>query len=779
MFPRRFDAFSACPPLRRHLRWSLPLLLIPFTLFAQAGGTIAGRVAGATGTPVAGAFILIDAGTRPLAQTDTDGRYRIAGVTLGTHTVVVRASGFAVNTRAVDVGAAPATADFTMSPTAATLSAVTVIGTRSDLAETRERAFQVAGAVAVIGPDEIRQTRQANLKDVLKFTPGVYVQPRFGAADESQISVRGSGLRNNFHARGINLLVNGMPYRNADGFTDFESLEMLTTESIQVYKGANALRYGGSTVGGAIDLDTKTGYSAAPLSAFVEGGGYGFHKEQLSSGASSGGFDYYASVAHTALDGFRSWSEQKRDRVNLHAGFRLSELADIRAFYLFAHIQEHLPGSVDRATLDSKPTSADPTNVSNLWGREYDLHHVGVQLRAQLTPTQRLEVSPYLQYRDIDHPIFEVINQLSHDVGVEVRYENTAPIGSRDNRLTLGFQPARESMHNRQYQNSKGLHGNLTRDEQDKATNLAFYFEDALSLSPRLSATVGARIDKSERTVLDYFLGNGNQSDTRTYTPVTPRAGLLYSLAGGGQLFANASRTVEPPLFLELSSFGNSGGFINLAAQDAWQYEIGARAQRLGFAWEASVYDIELKNEILNLNVRPFTGAPFTVPTYRNSPKTRHTGVELGASYQLPAAIFARGDVRDHLTARVAYTFGRFTYVDDPTYQSHDIPGAPRHYVNAELAYKHPSGFSLAPTFEWVPQAYYVNSENSVKNDAWANFGFRAEWAAERLGATAFIAGQNLADRVYSQSVQVDNAAGKFFEPADRRSFIAGFRIAR
>ena len=40
---------------------------------------------------------------------------------------------------------------------------------------------------------------------------------RFGAADETQFSIRGSGLRNNFHLRGVNILVNSMPYRLADG----------------------------------------------------------------------------------------------------------------------------------------------------------------------------------------------------------------------------------------------------------------------------------------------------------------------------------------------------------------------------------------------------------------------------------------------------------------------------------------------------------------------------------------------------------------------------------
>jgi len=132
---------------------------------------------------------------------------------------------------------------------------LTVIGSRTDLQETRANIEQVPGGIDLISSEEIQSSRQANLKDVLRLTPGVFVQPRFGAADESQISIRGSGLRNNFHARGINLLVNGMPYRNADGFTDFESLELLNTEAIEVYKGANALRYGGSTMGGGTTGD--------------------------------------------------------------------------------------------------------------------------------------------------------------------------------------------------------------------------------------------------------------------------------------------------------------------------------------------------------------------------------------------------------------------------------------------------------------------------------------------------------------------------------------------
>ena len=755
-------------------------LLLARGLTAQGTGAIAGQVySNASGVPVEAAIIVID--SIPRTQTDAQGRFRVEGLSAGEHTISVRRIGYAEWLMPATVRAgATHTMGIGLGSATNVLRPVTVIGTRTDLDQTREQMAEIPGGVSLVEAGEIRSTRQANLKDVLQFTPGVYVQPRFGAADEAQISVRGSGLRNNFHARGINLLVNGMPYRNADGFTDFESLELLTTEAIEVYKGANALRYGGSTMGGAINLDTKTGYSAEPISAFAQLGGYGFSKAQISSGRVLGDFNYYASYARTEMDNYREWSDQRRDRVNVHAGYRLGEQVDARTFYFFARVREHLPGALTRAEFDADPEDAVAINVADRWGRDYDLHHLGLQLRAQLSSNQRLEISPYTQYRDIDHPIFEVIAQVSRDYGAEIRYENTAPLAGRGNRFTLGVQPAYENMDNRQFVNEAGEHGTLSRDEKDEVRNLAVYAENSIDITNRLTALVGARWDYSKRTVEDFFLGNGDQSAERVFDPVSPRIGLLYQMRSGASLFANASHTVEPPLLLELSSFGNPGGFIDLDAQRAWQYEIGVRSARGLLQWELSLFDIELRNEILNINVQPFPGAPFTVPSYRNADETRHSGLEAGIAWRLPGAVFLGGaDVRDNLTARLAYTLASFSYVDDAAYGDNDLPGAPRHHVTAELKYWHPSGLSIAPTVEWVPSSYFVNSENTVENGSWSSLGVRAEWAIARAGVTAFVEGRNLLDEQYSGSVQVDNAAGRFFEPADRRSVYAGLRWSR
>jgi iron complex outermembrane receptor protein len=769
--------------VRRALGIGVALLIPPLAfspLAAQQTGAIDGVVRSATTDSVLGKALVSIEG-RPLnIQADAEGRFRVDSVPAGKVRITARLLGYTPAKQTVEVQAGEErVVELRLQPAAVHLAELTVIGTRADLEERRARLAQIPGSVALIESEEIRRTRQANFKDVLGFTPGVYVQPRFGAADESQISIRGSGLRNNFHARGINILVNGMPYRNADGFTDFESLELSNTESIEVYKGGNALRYGGSTLGGAINLETKTGYTAAPVEVSAEGGSYGFLKAQIASGATVGKLDYYGSYTRTTLDGYRDYAVQGRDRVNGHLGYVLSENTDIRGFYFFTRVNEQLPGALTAPELASTPTASNPANRADRWGRDYDLHHFGLQLRTQLGTGQRLEVSPYFQYRDIDHPIFQVINQQSRDYGAEARYENTLPLFGRTNRLTVGVQPSWLNMDNRQFVNEAGAHGELRKEQKDRAVGLAVYAENALALTPRLTAVAGFRLDHAIRKSHDQFLSDGDQSDHREFNPVLPKVGMLYAIPKlQGQVYANASRSFEPPLLLELNSL-TVPGFIDLAGQDAWQFELGVRGRSGVVSWDVAAYDVELKNEILNINVQPFTGAPFTVPTYRNAPRTRHYGIETGLEYAVQGGVFRREEKRDEARVRLAYTFARYRFLDDPDFEDNDIPGAPEHHLQAEVRYLHPSGFSLTPRVEWVPGSYFINSANTASNDGWATIGLRAEYDFDRLGLTAFAAGENLTDTRYSASVQVDNAAGRSYEPADGRGFYLGLRWSR
>ncbi|MEO8046485.1 MAG: Plug domain-containing protein [Nitrospirota bacterium] len=135
-----------------------------------------------------------------------------------------------------------------------TMKTVKVEGQRIENVNDVKKEFaRRPGSNILIEEKQIVQSRALNLQDVLQFAPGVRFQSRTGA-DEGQFSIRGTSLRNNFHHRGINILINGIYFGDADGFSDFESIDLLAYERIEVYKGANALRYGGNTIGGAINL---------------------------------------------------------------------------------------------------------------------------------------------------------------------------------------------------------------------------------------------------------------------------------------------------------------------------------------------------------------------------------------------------------------------------------------------------------------------------------------------------------------------------------------------
>jgi iron complex outermembrane receptor protein len=91
-------------------------------------------------------------------------------------------------------------------------------------------------------------------------------------------------LRNNFHHRGINILINGIFFGDADGFSDFESIDLLAYERIEIYKGANALRYGANSIGGAINFVPRTGYNASTIQMRMLAGSFGLVSGQVSSG---------------------------------------------------------------------------------------------------------------------------------------------------------------------------------------------------------------------------------------------------------------------------------------------------------------------------------------------------------------------------------------------------------------------------------------------------------------------------------------------------------------
>jgi iron complex outermembrane receptor protein len=665
----------------------------------------------------------------------------------------------------------------------------------------------------LIEEKEIKESRSLNLDDVLRFAPGVRFQSRFGA-DEGQFQIRGTSLRNNFHHRGINILINGIYFGDSDGFSDFESIDLLAYDRIEVYKGANALRYGANTIGGAINFVPRTGYTSSIAQVRGQGGSYGLYMGQVSSGQVTQPFkvgnhsstaDYYVSVSGMHMDGFQSNGQQARQRLNANFGVQLGEHQEIRAYILQANVAERLPGALttqqlfaDRQEAGGRTPGANPAggtffscNLSNeacKYGRYYNLQRIGVAYRYEFAANQFVEVVPYYSYQWVDHPIFQTIRQDNYNVGGEIRYSNSNRFFGMNNLLVIGHQPRYGDQHQRRFVNRNGALGAETQNAFLRTTYFGTYAEDQLDLTERFTVVVGGRWDYSNRKgIVQGFspVGAPTQNALSTLTStqqpgvqfdaINPKVGFVYRTTETSQLYFNASRAYEPPINLELlSAFNPNGtantGFLKLEAQYAWQVEMGHRGHTADgrYQWDATIYDLEMEREIL-------TNVVNNSNTFMNARGSRHTGMELGGALVAARGLFAKagdgeGRGSDQLTLRGMYTWSHFVFTQEvrgaltaggPTdtliaKAGNFVAGAPQHSLAAEVRYDHPRGWWLAPNMEWVPMGIYVDYLNTAKAPAYAVFNMKAGWDYSK-NLRFYAEGRNLTDKTYAGAVVVND----------------------
>jgi iron complex outermembrane recepter protein len=695
-----------------------------------------------------------------------------------------------------------ATAAFAQEPPPAppppppTLTPVVVEGPRiypertSTTEEAREEIQStVPGGAEVIGQKTIDESLAATLKNVLDFVPGVLVRPRFGLADESQFSIRGSGLQNNFHGRGVNFLFNGYIYGQADGFTDYESIELMDVKRIEVYKGANALRFGANSIGGAVNFITKTGYDAAPFELWSEGGSWGFFKQHNATGQVYGPFDFYGGATVTGLEGYRQHSQQQRYRFNTSYGWDFGGGTTARFDLGFVRNQENLAGALTRQQFEADPRQRNPATAFANEQRNYNYPNGAFTFRLPLTPNQQLVSLTQLNYQDLFHPLaFAIIDQTTYNWSQEVRYVNTASLFGHGNLVTAGFQYFGTRQNSSQQQNlGDAKAGALIKNEFADAFNYGLYGEDVFNVTRAVSLVAGLRLEYSTRAIHDRLFSDpfpdvdGNDTGSVDFFGATPKLGVIWQVTPSIQVYGNASRAYQPPLLLELTAPGNIPGSItDLQATKAWQFEIGTRGS-LGqrASWDISVYDYEFWDEIQNVNVQPFPGAPFTIPRFQNIPRSRHVGVEVGLDVQLLTDVargLGLGRLTDQLRTRVAYTYSNFRFVDDPTFNNNLLPGVPEHYIRAELRYEHASGFYFAPQFENVPKRYPVNSTNANNTSPYILWGFQTGYTYKPWNMSLYFSGANLANTQYISAVSVDDATGNSFYPGNGRSFYGGLQ---
>lgn len=642
-----------------------------------------------------------------------------------------------------------------------------IIVTASPIVEAvAARVQKTPGGVDVVAADEFENRLTVSLRDALAFSPGVYTQPRFG--QEVRISIRGSGLSRGYHMRGLTLLQDGIPINAADDNGDFQELDPQLFQHLEVYRGANALRFGGSTLGGAINAVTPTGRSAPGLDLRLDGGSFDTQRGKIAYGHADGRGDVYVAVAGDRSDGDRAHGDRRALRFNANVGLKLSDRVETRFYASAQTIRQHLAGA-----LSEKDVLANPAKGNFTGDQARDIDSLRLQNRTSVDlGSGNLAFGLFYNSKSLFHPIYQVIDQKSEDRGLFASLDLAGDLGGMPVELTLGSQARFGEVAARQFVNVAGRRGAITANARQTAQTINSYGEVRIAPAPNLWLIGGGLYSHGERRIANRFVPA--RSGDADFDSFAPKFGLLYQPTETLQFYANYSRSVEMPGFGELGQTpaGGAPGFTPVGLQKAWTAEIGTRGRRGIAAWDISLYRADIEGEMLQYSV-----AAGTIPAATfNADRTRHQGIEAGLDLTLtPWA-----------TLRQVWQYSDFRFRDDVQFGDNRLPVVPRNFYRVELKIG-TDRLSISPSMEWLPQGAWVDYANTKRVGSYALLNLGAQ-AQLRDGVTLFLDAHNLtAKRAIGDisalvrytpdnpATPADEGSASFY-PVERRAFYAGIR---
>ncbi|GAA4028987.1 TonB-dependent receptor [Sphingomonas rosea] len=622
---------------------------------------------------------------------------------------------------------------------------IVVTGTR--LPEGASELTGRPGGTDLVTAEEYRNKAAVSLRDALAFSSGVYAQPRFG--QEVRLSIRGSGISRGYHMRGLTLLQDGIPINLADDNGDFQELDPTILDRLEVYRGASAFRFGGTTLGGAINGVTPTGRTSPGVRVRADGGSFDTVRGLVSVGVAGKEVDGWLAVNGDRSDGDRAHARRAGLRFNGNLGWQPAATVQTR-FYVGANrLRQELPGALTYDIVRSRPETG-----SLVGDQARDIDSLRVQNRTTVRlGSVDLEGGVFANWKRLHHPIFQVVEQDSVDRGLFGRIGWTRGVLQLLGGVTARFG----TVDSKRFVNLDGKSGARTFVADQTARTIDVYGEGRLGLGAGLTAIAGGVYTdgkrRQEQRIPIAVTGSAR------FEQFSPRLGLLWETGKRMQLFANLSRSHELPGFIELAQVA---AFVPLRAQHAWTADVGARGSIGDVRLDVSLYRARVRDELLQFTV----SADIPASTF-NAGRTIHQGIEAGL--EAPLASWAR--------LRATYQFNDFRFDRDRQYGDNRLPVIPKHLLRTDLRFG-PEKWGVAPSVEWVPQGAFADYRNSFRTGGYALLGLTGSMAIDGR-SEVFADLRNLANRKAAGDVGAViswNPGSAIFYPVERRAVFLGLR---
>lgn len=667
------------------------------------------------------------------------------------------------------------------------LEDITVQATRVD-----KSLYEIPAAVGFVNKDDIQFGRQQlGLDESLNKIPGLFMQNRYNFNQDLSISIRGFGKRSSFGVRGLRIYVDGIPNTLPDGQGNIDSIDIGSTDRIEVIRGPSSSLYG-AAAGGVINLYTEDGPVEGP---FVEGdailGSYDFSKLQVKTGGQYKNLNYLLNLSRLDYDGYRDHAKIERTLLNSKFRYDIDATSDLTftANILDKPIADD-PGGLTRAQyeFDRRQAQFNNSGIRFDAGETAEQQQFGISYRKTIGEYHEIRARNYYLFRDFDAklpvgpPISTggIIELDRFFTGGGLQYSYSAPLFGHRNRLTTGFDIDAQMDERKNFDNALGTPTTTLRLDQDEdVSSWGVFMQNDFGITDTLNLGLGVRYDEVKFDFTDYFLADGDQSGAPEFSEWSPQVGLLWKVRDAFNVYGNFSTSFETPTTREFAAPVGPGGFnSSLAVQTSKNYEIGIKGFLAGRAsYQLSVFRIDTVDELLPAGDNA-GGSVF----FANAGETRRLGVEAGTTVRLLPG----------LDLTLAYTYSNFDFdklvVNGISFAGEKIPGIPEQTGYAEIAWFAPSGFFSVFDAQYVDKIYVNNAfiRNSgalvPQGDAaedYAVLNFRTGYTAQMGNTefTPFFSINNLTNQKYVGNVRVNEGNVRFFEAAPERNFFAGITL--
>ncbi len=300
--------------------FSILFLLMATTMFSQ--GKIKGTVLdNELKAALPGVNVLVKGSTSG-ASTDMDGKF-ILNTTATSGQVVISYVGFQSQTvsfkvnkgETVDLGSIKLVSNSNQ------LEDVVVKGSLIDVAKDRKTPI----AVSTIRAAEIQQ-KLGNLEfpEILKSTPSVYASKSGGGFGDSRVVIRG------FDQKNVAVMINGVPVNDMENssvyWSNWAGLSDVTS-AMQVQRGLGASKLAISSVGGTINVVTKTSdmKEGGSVSSMVANNDYLKTQASYNTGLMKNGFSASVLLSRTAGNMYADGTKFEGANYFMAFGYKLNQ----------------------------------------------------------------------------------------------------------------------------------------------------------------------------------------------------------------------------------------------------------------------------------------------------------------------------------------------------------------------------------------------------------------------------------------------------------------------